>query len=372
MSDPYGDGRTASAATYPCGGCGARVEFAPGTNVLQCPYCGFRQEITASSRQVREIAIEDLDVLARKPVGQLAPYTLVCQRCAASTETTETAGLCQFCGSPLVMDAAATGQIMPEGVLPFEVDHNGIREALGKWVSSRWFAPSAFKKVAAAESTKGTYVPHWTFDAEAFSAYSGQQGRHYWVTENDGEGRTKRVRRTRWHHVRGEVSSGFDDVLVPASTVLPVNRVDALGPWPLPEAGPYQPQYLAGYHALRYDVEPESGLDEAKSRMSREIHEECRRDIGGDEQRVERVDTDFSNITFKLMLLPVWVATYMYAGRSWQLLVNGRTGEVQGERPWSKVKVTLAILLAVIVVAALAVLYFNGHHTGGSKTTKHH
>ena len=198
MSDPYGDGRTASAATYPCGGCGARVEFAPGTNVLQCPYCGFRQEITASNGQVREIALEDLDVLARKPVGQLAPYTLVCQRCAASTETTETAGLCQFCGSPLVMDAAATGQIIPEGVLPFEVDHNGIREALGKWVSSRWFAPSAFKKVAAAESTKGTYVPHWTFDAEAFSAYSGQQGRHYWVTENDGEGRTKRVRRTRW------------------------------------------------------------------------------------------------------------------------------------------------------------------------------
>ena len=172
---------------------GLREQWA--RTVLQCPYCGFRQEITASNGQVREIALEDLDVLARKPVGQLAPYTLVCQRCAASTETTETAGLCQFCGSPLVMDAAATGQIIPEGVLPFEVDHNGIREALGKWVSSRWFAPSAFKKVAAAESTKGTYVPHWTFDAEAFSAYSGQQGRHYWVTENDGEGRTKRAHR---------------------------------------------------------------------------------------------------------------------------------------------------------------------------------
>lgn len=354
MSNPHGRPAT-SATTYPCGGCGARVEFAPGTNVLQCPYCGFRQEIQASGQRIREIAIEELASLARKPVGQIAPYTLACQRCSARTETTATAGLCQFCGSPLVLDPDATGQIMPEGVLPFAVDHNGIRTSLGKWVSSRWFAPNSFKKVVSAESTKGTYVPHWTYDSETFSQYSGQRGVYYYVTERDSKGNTRRVRRTRWYGVSGQVSRPFDDVLVPASLVLPVDHVDALGPWPLPDAQPYQPQYLAGYYALRYDVEPENGLDEAKSRMSKVIHEDCRRDIGGDTQRVDRVSTNFTNVTFKLMLLPIWVATYMYAGKSWQILINGRTGEIQGQRPWSKVKIALAVLAGLI---ALLIMFF--------------
>ncbi|MDA3628421.1 hypothetical protein OU415_23515 [Saccharopolyspora sp. WRP15-2] len=356
MSNPHG-GSPAASATYPCGGCGARLEFSPGTNVLQCPYCGFRQEIQASGQQIREIAIEELGSLPRKPVGQLAPYTLVCQRCSAQTQTTATAGLCQFCGSPLVLDPNATGQIIPEGVLPFAVDHNGIRTSLGKWVSSRWFAPNSFKKVVNAESTKGTYVPHWTYDSATFSHYRGQRGVHYYVTTRDSNGNTRTERRTRWYNVSGQVSRAFDDVLVPASMALPVDKVDDLAPWPLPEAQPFQQQYLAGYYALRYDVEPENGLGEAKSRMSKVINEDCRRDIGGDAQRVDHVNTNFTNVTFKLMLLPIWVATYMYAGKSWQILINGRTGEIQGERPWSKVKIALAVVAALIALVVLFLVF---------------
>jgi hypothetical protein len=356
-----------SPQSYPCGGCGARVEFAPGTTALRCPYCGFTQRIEAVERQVSEHSFAELAALPRKPVGAVAPHELVCRQCGARTQSNELSGRCQFCAAPLVVDPAAVGQILPEAVLPFAVDHNALRGALRGWVSSRWFAPSALKKISEAESTKGTYLPHWTFDAQTSSRYSGARGEYYYVTEHytdgDGKQQTRQVRRTRWYPANGVVNRFFDDVLVPGTNHVPVKRLDDLAPWPLPEALPYQPQYLAGYHALRYDIEPEAGLEEAKRRMAPVIQGDCRRDIGGDTQRVERVDTNYAEVMYKLVLLPVWIAFYLYGGKRFQVFVNGRTGEVQGERPYSAVKIALAIALAVLVAGAIiTAVVLTRHH----------
>ncbi|HET6501341.1 MAG TPA: hypothetical protein VFG87_11325 [Amycolatopsis sp.] len=355
-----------SPQSYPCGGCGARVEFAPGTTALRCPYCGFQQQIEAVDRQVREHPIAELATLPRKPVGTLATHELVCRQCGARTQSNELSGRCQFCSAPLVVDPAAVGQILPEAVLPFTLDHNGLRGALRGWVSSRWFAPSALKKISEAESTKSTYLPHWTYDSSTTTQYAGARGEYYYVTESytdsSGNRQTRRVRHTRWHRAHGTVGRFFDDVLVPATGYVPVERLDDLAPWPLADAVAYQPQYLAGHYTLRYDVEPEAGLDEAKRRMAPVIREDCRRDIGGDEQRVERVDTHYADITFKLMLLPVWAAFYVYGGKRFQVFVNGRTGEVHGERPYSAVKIALAIIAAVLIIAAIVTLVVMTKH----------
>jgi len=373
MTGPFTPGGTVSPNAFPCGGCGARVEFAPGTTAMRCPYCGYEQQISHGDQQIQEHALAELDTLPRKPVAQLAAYVYVCQRCAAQTQSNDTATLCQFCGSPLVMDPNASGQIVPEAVLPFMLDRNGVRESLRKWISSRWFAPNALKKVSEAESTRGTYVPHWTYDSQTYSSYSGARGEHYYVTErftnSEGKTETRQVQKTRWYPVSGQVSRFFDDVLVPGSMTVPPAKVDALAPWPLPEAAPYQPQYLAGFHSLRYDIEPETGLDEAKNRMSNVIQDDCRRDIGGDEQRVDGVNTNYTAVTFKLMLLPIWIACYLYGGKTWQILVNGRTGEVHGERPYSRLKIFLAVLVALLVVAVVVYLWLHGHST--TTTTTH-
>lgn len=362
MTDP----NMVAAHTYPCGGCGARVQFAPGTSVLRCPYCGFQQQITAGDRQVREHVIAELGTLPRKPVGSLGAYVLACQRCAATTQTNELAGVCQFCGAPLLVDPNATGQIVPEAVLPFRLDHNGVREALRKWTSSRWFAPSQLKKVTSTESSRGTYLPHWTYDSQTVSQYSGSRGVHYYETESytdsDGNRQTRQVRRTRWYHASGTVGRAFDDVLVPATVIVPPQKLDTLAPWPLHEAAPYQTQYLAGYSALRYDIEPETGLEEAKSRMAKVIADDCRRDIGGDEQRVDQISTSHNDVMFKLMLLPVWIACYVYAGKNWQVLINGCTGEVLGERPYSKGKIAMAVISALVVVAVVVWLIMSRNH----------
>ena len=344
---------------YPCGQCGANVEYAPGTTVLKCPYCGAETPLVPTGARVREHSYVEFAGLTRKPVATIAPYTFTCRGCGAVTQSDKISDRCQFCGAPLVADTSASEMVAPEAVLPFELDRAAVRAALRTWASSRWFAPSSLRKVTAAESSRSTYLPHWTYDASTTSRYTGQRGEHYWDTETyteNGETKTRQVQRTRWYPAGGVVARDFDDVLVKGTTRVSPKHLERLEPWPLTEAQPYRPEFLAGHETLRYDVEPESGLETAKTRMASVIEGDCRADIGGDEQRVSSVDTEYRDLMFKLMLLPVWIACYLHAGRTYNVLVNGRTGEVAGERPYSIPKIVAASVAALILIAAIVIL----------------
>ncbi|WP_430782163.1 hypothetical protein [Actinoplanes sp. G11-F43] len=345
---------------YPCSSCGANVEFAPGTTVLKCPYCGAETAIAAPERAVREHAFEPFVRLPRKPIATLAPHTFTCQGCGAITQSDKISDRCGFCSAPLVADVSSGDQVIPEAVLPFAVDRPALREALRQWASSRWFAPNSLKKVTEAESAHSSYLPHWTYDAGTVSHYTGQRGEHYWVTETyqeNGETRTRQVRKTRWYPASGRVSRFFDDVLIVGTARVMPDHLHKLEPWPLLEAQPYRPEFLAGHETLRYEVEPETGMEHAKARMAPVIERDCRHDIGGDEQRVHSVSTSYHDVTFKLMLLPIWIMAYLHAGRTFNVVVNGRTGSVAGERPYSAVKIAFAVFLALLAVAAAIVAY---------------
>ncbi len=177
---------------------------------------------------------------------------------------------------------------------------------------------------------------------------------------SDGQGgtrtETRQERRTRWRHASGRVARFFDDVLVVGSTRLDPKKLNKMGPWELAEARPFQQEYLTGYSALRYDVDPQQGAAEARQVMKGVIEGDCRHDIGGDEQRVAHMDITYSQAMFKLVLLPLWIATYLYAGKTWQVMVNANTGEVVGDRPWSVPKIVAAVLAALIVIGIVVLL----------------
>ena len=129
--------------------------------------------------------------------------------------------------------------------------------------------------------------------------------------------------------------------------------VEALEPWPLEKVRPFDQQLLAGYLARTYETELKSGFQEARRRIKSELKSDVRKRIGGDTQRVDRVDTRFDAVTFKHLLLPVWLLAYRYNKKTYQVYVNAATGEVQGERPYSWIKISLAVCAVAIIVGAI-------------------
>jgi len=354
---------------FPCSGCGADLVFDPKENCLVCPYCGRKEPIPASDTQVEERSFEDYLRPGSERLGKIAENAIEvsCTRCGATVTFTppEVAGNCAFCGSTIVAQPKVADPIVaPEAVLPFSVTERQANEAIKGWLSSRWFAPNALKKLAYQDAISGVYIPFWTYDAGTESSYTGERGEHYYVseqyTETDDQGntvtKTRQVQRTRWYSASGVVSRNFDDILIPATKSVSRPRLAKLEPWDLPQLRPYDPAFLSGFKAQRYQVELAEGFEEAKGIMAPAIEGDVRRDIGGDEQRVHNVNTSYFDITFKHILLPVYIGAYRFNQKIYQVMINARTGEVQGDRPYSIWKIALLILFIIIVIALIAVL----------------
>lgn len=365
-------GATTAAATgaadrFPCEECGAALTYAPGEPVVRCPYCGTTNEIEqADTPWGAAVAEQDLAAaLADElPAAEMEETrTVHCDNCGADIEFDDKthAGRCPFCASPVVTETAANRHIKPKGVLPFALTERDAREAMTSWLGRLWFAPSGLSEYArSGRPMDGVYVPYWTYDADTETDYSGQRGDVYYVTQRVAvqvDGKTvmqnRQVPKVRWTPVRGRVARFFDDVLVLASKSLPKKYADRLGPWDLSAMKPYQAAYLAGFRAEAYTVPLEDGFREARARMDQIILRDIRFDIGGDRQQVTSVDTKLGKTTFKHVLLPVWLAAYKYRGATYRFIVNGRTGAVQGERPWSAWKIAVAVILGALVAGAV-------------------
>ena len=89
--------------------------------------------------------------------------------------------------------------------------------------------------------------------------------------------------------------------------------------------------------------------------MQRQTQALCAAQVPGDTQRNLQVRSRYQGRSFKHVLVPVWLVRYRYGSRDFQILANGYTGQVAGERPYSWVKIALAALLALTVLALLVV-----------------
>lgn len=344
--------------------------FEPKENCLACPYCGHKQSMPKQlNRFVDEQWYEHFVHASAAQLQALAANALevTCTGCAATVTFTppEVAGECAFCGTKIVAQPkSADPTIAPAGVLPFKVTQNEATDHIRQWISSRWFAPSALKKFATQDGIGGVYLPFWTYDSQTRTQYTGERGEYYYTTETyttteNGQTvtRERQVRHTRWYFRSGTVERFFDDVLIPATKSLPVDRLKALEPWDLSNIKPYDPAFLAGYKAQRYQCDLKEGFISAQGVMAPIIESDIRKDIGGDEQRISSVDTSYENITFKHILLPVYLAAYRFNDKTFQVMVNARTGEVQGERPYSAWKIALFVMFILAIIGTLIYLF---------------
>ncbi len=350
-----------------CTGCGAVLEFKPGTKKLKCTYCGAENLIEQEEAIIEEI---DYEKFIRQKFDQeekIEVITTRCTGCGASItlEPHVTADQCPYCATSIVISGGSTSKLLkPKSLIPFKIDRKQAAQSFMNWIGKLWFAPSALKKNTRHERIGGIYLPYWTYDAHTSSFYTGQRGIYRYRTETyttTEQGRTvtrtRQVRYTEWYPAAGQVSCDFDDILVIASNSLPTTYTERLAPWNLQELVPFDDRYLSGFRSESYQLDAAKGLDIAKGKMEPTITSEIRRDIGGDEQHIHTVNTSYSSLTFKHILLPIWISSYRYKDKVYRFLINGQSGEVQGERPFSALKIALTVLLTILIIVLAVILF---------------
>ena len=350
---------------FPCEQCGADYRFDPSNGKLTCDHCGHSTGLAQRGPWASSIREMDFSQAVKGQIDQADVETSrisTCPNCAAVIEFSDSshATECPFCATPVVTDTGEHRRIKPKGLLPFAIDERRAKDAMTQWLGRLWFAPNGLKDYARkGRKMNGIYVPFWTYDADTKSSYVGERGQVYYETRTvmrDGKPHQERIQKVRWFPASGRVARFFDDVLVLGSTSLPKKFTDALEPWDLAELVPYSPEYLAGFQAEGYTVSLEDGYSEAREKMDRVIARDVRFDIGGDRQRIHSIDTRVKDVTFKHILLPVWMAAYKYRGKSYRFVINARTGQVQGERPYFAWKIAFAVLIGLAIAACVGYL----------------
>ncbi len=359
-----------AATTFSCPGCGGRAVFDPETQNLKCPYCGRETEIEKVMEKPKEYGLDEAPAPERKDWGA-AVRVIRCQGCGAETVLPQnaTAELCAFCGSPHVLDDQSEAGIAPESVVPFRATQEEAVSAFRKWLNKRWFAPAKAKRMATLGQISGVYLPHWTYDADTTSLYTGEAGHYYYVTvpvvvTKDGKQVTemRQERRIRWSPARGIVHNGFDDVLVAGSRRLPEGLLSRVRPFDLDQLCLFKPGFLSGFLSEKPSVTLKEGWETAQEKIDDAMRDLARQDIlrHADEARISSLHSEYRDVRYKLTLLPMWLSSFAYNSKIFHVLINGQTGKAGGEAPVSPWRVLTAVALGAAVIAVLYLLFMQG------------
>lgn len=337
-----------------CSSCGGVMHFNPENGKLKCPYCDSEKDILVEAKEVVEHSLSKaLDEGASSWTDEdIQCYN--CSGCGAQIifDAHTQAQFCNYCGSSHITLKKAEHTIAPHYLVPFAVDEKKALGLFKEWISGKWFAPNDLKTAYKNNKLLGTYVPHWTYDAETFSYYTAQRGDYYYETKTrtvDGKTETYQERHTRWTSVRGNYNRFFDDVLVRASKKVDQKLIDQVQPFEMSNLIAYTPQYLSGFYAERYSLTLEEGWEIAESKMARTLEHEIERRIGGDEVHALRVETTYDDMTFKHLLLPIWLSSYQYQDKIYHFMVNGQSGKTVGQYPKSAIKITILVMFCVLM-----------------------
>lgn len=342
----------------PCKQCGGEAIYSAKKQKLVCGHCGFEEDLIIKTDKIIEKSYHEHITPDGHEEGLGKEHkNFACKSCGSVTmvDATDVVLNCPFCGSSQVNAEAYDKRIIrPEGIIPFVVEKNTAYQKFKSWIGTGWFRPNDLKKVTTLEKIHGVYVPFWTYDAMTESTWWAEAGYYYYETEyyTDANGNTqsRQVQKVRWIPVSGNYDEFFDDVTVIGSKGIAQSRVQDIYPYDFKKLINYDPRLLIGWESELYGIDVHKGFDIAEKIMDDYIRSACARQIPGDTYRFLEVNTHKYNITYKHILLPVWIAAYRYHGKVYQVIVNGQTGKISGEKPLSWIKILLFILAIIILL----------------------
>lgn len=352
-----------------CPNCGSpEVGYSAEVKKLQCTHCKHTWDLPRNTDKIVERKLGEGFNLAEMPKGfGLETKISHCTGCGSeiSLPANQVNTSCPFCGSTKVNDEAMnTNVIQPAGILPFTFPQKQALSRFKEWMNEGWFHPNDLQALAKLEKIRGVYLPFWTYDAHTESTWTADAGYHYYETESytDSEGKTqtRQVQKTNWVPVSGYLSHFFDDVTIIASKGISQADIQTVYPFDMKEVVNYDSQYVLGWDCEVYQRDVKEGFQMADAIIDNNLREMCGKKVPGDTYKNLKVSTHKTNLTFKHILLPIWIAAYFYGGKKYQFLVNGQNGKIHGEKPYSPWKIALAVAGVTIIIAIIAYFIWLG------------
>lgn len=342
------------ATACTCARCGAPIE----AHDHFCPYCGLTQ------------AAQEAPVAAEA----VAARHLRCDSCGAeiSVDPNQRSYTCPFCESTYVVEFTRdeTPRQPPEFVVGFAVSPEAALTRFRAWLASGgWYRPGDLAQAVLDDRLRGVYLPFWSFSMLARSRWNASIGEYWYRTETyttreNGRTvtRTRQVRETEWWDLRGQHHRYYSGYLVSGSRGLSQADCLSVQPFHLAALKRFAPFFLAGWLSEEYSVERGQAEAVSRAEFARQAQQHVAAFLPGDTHRELHVQTEFSQVQSDLILLPVYLLSYQYAGKRYRFLINGQTGKVVGQRPisWAKILYLAGGVALLVGMAVLIVLLLSG------------
>ncbi len=342
------------AVTYRCPHCGAPTKYDVTAGGVACEYCGYTAPLQAQTpgRSAEEYEFT-LDTLKKAQQGWGAERReLHCEACGANMSIPANAltVTCPFCTSNRVnVRVTPSDQLRPRFLVPFKVQPEKLRASVTEWLGKGWYHPKELGASSVLDRFSGVFLPFWTFDTQIAAAWKAEVGYERQERYYDSGAKEWRTRtRIDWRWESGQVELKIDDYLVNASANLSQLILSRILPFDMNELVAYQPDYLAGLQAKGYDLNLPDAWEQAKTQLREDAHKACLNDIPTSHVRNFSMVADFAGETWRYILLPVYLSTYRFKDEIYQVMVNGQTGAIAGQKPvnWTTVWLVIAAMLA--------------------------
>lgn len=337
---------------FKCPQCGATTAYSASDGGLTCTHCGYydapEKSVVGQRAKEFEFTLESLERAAQGWGEQRTE--LSCQNCGAITSISisNLTHTCPFCGSNQVIHRpAAQDGLRPLFLIPFKIEPTTCNTIVKNWISNSWMTPSSLKNLAALGKFTGVYLPFWTFDAHTHALWKAEVGHQETERYHDnGEWKTRVV--TRWRWESGQVKLWIDDLVVRGTERLSPRLLGEIQDFNLSELAPYEPKYLAGFSAKSYDIPLEKAWELGRQEMRERTREACMNQASTSLIRNFSMTLDFSDEQWRYVLFPVYLAAYRYQDQTYQVMINGQSGKISGQRPadWNKIWLVVAALLS--------------------------
>ena len=358
---------------YKCPNCGGNIKYSPSAG-FECESCGsvFEKQLLdeymsfqnadgqegAQNAQNAEQDSESYDWQSAVSDGKIdAGQLYKCQSCGAEIvgESTTVSSECPYCGSPVVMKGMATGINKPDFIIPFKIDKNQAGQALKTLYKGKHFIPKAFKLTNKIKEIQPVYVPFWLFDCNAHASCTFDATRVRTWSDKDYN-----YTQTDYFTAVRDGDMKFTKVPVDGSFKMDDAYMDSIEPFDYSGLLDFDPAYLSGFAANKYDMDAKACFPRAQERIRGTMQSELKSTVTG-YSGVTPVSTQINatNSTYHYALMPVYMVTTKYAGELYTFAVNGQTGKVTGKIPCDNVKFwgTFAGIAAAIIAVAQLLIF---------------